>query len=88
MRATGNGHPQRCAENLLAITRGEVPYERIKGLDARTVDKPEADAAAMIRTDVAFVLETYEPRVTLAGVAIAREENGDYKVTASTKANE
>ena len=33
MKASGNGTPQTCVQNLLKTTRGEVPYERIKGID-------------------------------------------------------
>ena len=37
MRANGNGAPNVCASNLLRLIRGEVPYERIKGLDPRMI---------------------------------------------------
>ena len=32
MKASGNGAPEICVQNLLKTIRGEVPYERIKGL--------------------------------------------------------
>ena len=31
MKASGNGAPEICVQNLLKTIRGEVPYERIKG---------------------------------------------------------
>ena len=30
MKASGNGAPEICVQNLLKTIRGEVPYERIK----------------------------------------------------------
>ena len=82
MKAKDNGHPQRCAENLLAIVRGEVPYERIKGLDASSIDRPADVAGYAIKTDAEYVLETYEPRVSLNGITVQPSENGQYRVTA------
>ena len=32
MKASGNGAPEICVQNLLKTIRGEVPYERIKGI--------------------------------------------------------
>ena len=34
MLASNNGDPRQCAANLLKLTRGENPYDRIKGIDA------------------------------------------------------
>ena len=82
MKAKDNGLPQRCAENLLAIVRGEVPYERIKGLDASSIDRPADVAEYAIKTDAEYVLETYEPRVSLNGITVQPSENGQYRVTA------
>ena len=33
MKASGNAAPETCVQNLLKTIRGEVPYERIKGID-------------------------------------------------------
>ena len=49
MRASGNGAPQLCANNLLQLVRGEVPYERVKGLDPRIVGQPITVADALLR---------------------------------------
>lgn len=66
MRSNGNGTPEACAFNLLRITRGEVPYERIKGLDSTLIDQPNAtnDVAA----DIELTLEIYEPRIDVASI--------------------
>lgn len=84
MRAEGNADVRRCAENLLATVRGEVAYERLKGLDARVIDKPADEAAALLQQDAAWLLETYEPRAIVNGITVLREESSgcDFKVTA------
>ena len=53
MKASGNGTPQTCVQNLLKTTRGEVPYERIKGIDRTLIDKPSETAATDLAADVA-----------------------------------
>lgn len=68
MKATGNGTPQVCVQNLLKTIRGEVPYERIKGLDRKLIDQPSEIAGPDLKADVEFVLENYEPRVALDSV--------------------
>lgn len=84
MRAAGNGDKNVCVQNLLAIIRGEVPYDRIRGLDARTIDKPAADAADEIQKDAAWLLKTYEPRATVQSIQVSRGDaaGGEFSVTA------
>ncbi len=84
MRATGNGDKNVCVQNLLATIRGEVPYDRIQGLNARTVDKPAADAADEIQQDAAWMLKTYEPRATVQSIQVSLGDTagGEFAVTA------
>ena len=63
MKSSGNGTPEQCAVNLLLITRGEVPYDRIKGRDASLVDAPISTAGTDAETDAEWLLSTYEPRL-------------------------
>lgn len=66
MKAKGNGTPETCAANLLRIVRGEVPFDRVKGIDGTLIDKPNAtDEAA---ADAEWVLSTYEPRVDVDSI--------------------
>lgn len=83
MKATGNGTPQICVQNLLKTIRGEVPYERIKGIDRKLIDQPSEIAGPELKADVEFVLETYEPRVDLGDVDLkALAANvGDYQMS-------
>ena len=85
MKASGNGTPQVCVQNLLKTIRGEVPYERIKGIDRTLIDRPSETASLDLVGDVEFVVGTYEPRVQLGSVelkALAAEVGG-YELAAS-----
>lgn len=68
MKASGNGNPEQCAVNLLLISRGEVPYDRIKGRDVALVDMPASTATGAAEADAEWLLETYEPRMKVEGV--------------------
>lgn len=65
MKSTGNGRPEQCSVNLLAITRGEVPYERLKGLETKLIDQPSSTVAPEVRVDMEWGLRIYEPRVII-----------------------
>ena len=67
MRASGNGSPEVCAANLLRIVRGEVAYDRVRGVDGTLIDKPNATDEAV--ADAEWVLETFEPRVESDSIA-------------------
>ena len=89
MKASGNATPETCVQNLLKTIRGEVPYERIKGIDRTLIDKPSGAAANDLAADVEFVVETYEPRVRLSSsdlVALVAQ-TGDFELRASIDNN-
>lgn len=85
MKASGNGTPQTCVQNLLKTTRGEVPYERIKGIDRSLIDQPSETATPELAAEVEFVVETYEPRVKLTDVELVAlaAEVGGFEINAS-----
>ncbi len=84
MRASGNGLPEVCANNLLRMYRGEVPFERIKGLDARLIDAPITGSQVDIEQDAEFVISNYEPRVLFNSVEVsAVDSEGGMEVTAN-----
>lgn len=87
MKAKGNGTPQVCANNLLRLFRGEVPYERVKGLDPRIVDRPLATASAQLRQDADWLIDTYEPRAEIKALHVAASGAtvGGFSVTADIK---
>lgn len=90
MRAKGNGDPALCAANLLRLTRGEVPFERVKGLDPRMIDRPLHIVGADIQHDAEWLLDIYEPRVNVKGIHIvpADAAAGGFVVTADIEEKE
>lgn len=83
MLASGNGSPDVCVMNLLRTFRGEVPYSRIKGLNARNIDRPSSIAKADIEADAVWVISTYEPRVNAndAVTGVADGVQGDFNLS-------
>lgn len=90
MRASGNGTPEVCANNLLRCVRGEVPYERVKGLDPRMIDRPISEAKAGIQQDAEWLISTYEPRVTVGDIHVTQDDGvaGGFIVTADVEETE
>lgn len=90
MRAKGNGNPALCASNLLRLFRGEVPFERVKGLNPRLVDRPAGDVNAEVQQDAEWLLETYEPRVSVKSINIdpSGSASGGFHVTADVEEKE
>jgi len=68
LKENGNGRPEQCVANLLLTTRGEVPYERLKGLSSQMIDKPITAVMAESSADIEWVLSTYEPRININNV--------------------
>lgn len=75
MMKSGNGDPNRCVENLVSIVRGEVPFDRVRGMDARIVDKPSDDAQFEFEEDARWNIETYEPRVNANSLTITATDS-------------
>lgn len=90
MRSKGNGTPAVCVDNLLKIVRREVPFERVKGLDPRLVDRPLVEAEAELQQDAEWLISTYEPRVTVGEIQVAQANGvtGNFTVTAEVKERE
>lgn len=84
MKAKGNSAPQVCVNNLLRLFRGEVPYERVKGLDPRMIDRPIGTSDAQLRQDADWLVDTYEPRASIKSISVAQADtvNGGFSVTA------
>ena len=89
MKASGNGDVALCAENLLRIFRGENPYERLKGINARSLDRPKMDAEAEILQDAEWCLENYEPRARIESLDVSGLDDltGDFRVVAAVSEN-
>ena len=84
MIAKGNGAPQICVNNLLRLFRGQVPYERVKGLDPRMYDKPFIAADIQLRQDADWLIDTYEPRASIKAITVTQSNTaeGGFTITA------
>ena len=84
MMAKGNGAPHVCTNNLLRLFRGEVPYERLKGLDPRIIDRPLVAGDAELRQDADWLIDTYEPRAAIKSITMSQSDliNGVFLITA------
>lgn len=84
MKASGNGSPEVCANNLLRMVRGECPYERVKGIDPRIVDSPVNSATDDLKIDAQWLVETYEPRAILESIDVkpGNPAGGDFSLIA------
>lgn len=71
MKSSGNGEPMQCVANLLRITRGECPYDRIKGIDPTLIDQPTEIVAPLMQAEAKWLIKTYEPRVNADDVDIS-----------------
>lgn len=85
MLANGNGDPRICARNLLAITRGEVPFDRIRGLASGPIDGPMAESSDELRQDAEWLIGTYEPRATVQSIEVSQDDatSGSLRVVAN-----
>lgn len=90
MKAKGNSRPELCAANLLRITRGEVPYERTKGLSVANIDSPATRAGSDAAADAVWLLENYEPRIDVDSVntEAITAETGDFLLNAGIIINQ
>lgn len=90
MRSKGNGTPAVCADNLLKLVRGDVPFSRIKGLDPSFIDRPFGEIATDIQQDAEWLLKTYEPRTEVNNINIKPSDamSGGFIVSADIKEQE
>lgn len=84
MVKSGNSSPPRCVMNILRTYRGEVPYERLKGLDPRHISRPALTETPELIEDISWNIKTYEPRAELDSVNLRRTAtavitNGDFE---------
>ncbi len=90
MRDKGNGDINVCTNNLLRMFRGEVPFERLKGINPRLIDRPTVEAIPEIQQDAEWLLETYEPRATVQGIDVELNSgtDGGLSITANIEETE
>ena len=73
--STAQGRILQNAKNLLMTRMGDVPYDRLRGLDAGVYDKPIPFVKSHIMQEISRVL-AWEPDVRLISVDIRQEVEG------------
>lgn len=76
MKASGNGNAAQCVANLCATYQGEVPYQRLKGMDPDFVDENFITAEPKIKNHATWLIETYEERVAVNNIDVILDESG------------
>lgn len=79
MLSQGNSNAEVTARNLMKTYRGEVPYDRIRGIDGSFTDKPISQVIDDIDNDVRETIEEYEPRADVVDVNISAS-NGKIEI--------
>ena len=84
MLSKNNSNPAVCVNNLMQIARGEVPYDRVKGISFAKLDVPIAQATDEIVEDAEWMLDTYEPRAEIDSIEVTPTDapNGHFAITA------
>lgn len=85
MKGEGNGDIKICVSNLLQMYRGEVPYERVKGMNPQLLDQPVVTVIPEIQRDIMWLIGTYEPRADLESVLVTPTESTDNGLIITTK---
>ena len=88
MKASGNGSPQQCVANLINLYQYEVPFARLKGMDPSIVDLPTDEAEVATKNHVSWLIENYEPRVTVNDIDISYTDENRMVVTPNITVNE
>ena len=88
MKASGNGTPQQCVANLMNLYQYEVPYARYKGMDPSIVDMPKDEAEISVKNHASWLIENYEPRVTVNDIKISYEDQNRMIITPDITVNE
>lgn len=82
MKASGNGEIALCANNLLRLYKGEVPYERVKGLHPKLMDSPALKFDNLAQ-EAERLISIYEPRAIFKTISIRHgETHGDFIISA------
>ena len=87
MLSKNNSNPAVCINNLIRIARGEVPYDRVKGVNFAPLDVPIVQAIDEITDDAEWMLNTYEPRAKIDGIEVTPTDamNGHFTIAANIK---
>ena len=90
MLGSGNSNMMVCIGNILKTIRGEVPYDRLFGLDPALIDMPSKYAAVDMTEDIEWLIRTYEPRAKLDTIKLQSlvAQTGDFLIQAKLNRGE
>ena len=75
----GNGNPLICAENLMNMSLGECPFDRLRGRDPSMLERPMGQSQAV--QNAKLILKLYEPRLDATVIRGGYENaNGDFVI--------
>lgn len=90
MLSAGNGNATVCVNNLVRISRGEVPFDRIKGVRLAELTGKTLAEKDDLADDIKWMVKTYEPRIDVDSVevTVSDAQNGQASVTVSVSGGE
>lgn len=80
MKSSGNGNVAQCVANLIATYQGEVPYQRLKGMDPAILDKNINEAEPLIKNHATWLINNYEERATVNDINVYVNESGAVEI--------
>lgn len=76
MKSSGNGNTAQCVANLVSTYQGEVPFQRLKGMDPRLIDENIVTAEPKIKNHATWLIGNYEERAIVNDISVSKDENG------------
>ena len=80
MLSKGNGNAEVTSQNLVRTVRGEVPYDRIRGIDISYTDRPASEVKTNVVNDVFETFEDYEPRADVKNIDLQQAGDGSFNI--------
>ena len=80
MKSSGNGNVAQCVANLIATYQGEVPYQRLKGMDPSFIDENIITSEPKIKNHATWLIENYEERATVNDINVSINESGTVQI--------
>lgn len=80
MKASGNGNVAQCVANLIATYQGEVPYQKLKGMDPSVIDENLITSEPKIKNHATWLIENYEERATVNDINVNINESGKVQI--------
>ena len=80
MKASGNGNVAQCVANLIATYQGEVPYQRLKGMDPSVIDENLITSEPKIKNHATWLIENYEERAVVNDINVNVNESGKVQI--------